>query len=88
MHSNSGWEGALAPGRQRNSDVDDLAFLNSLPLFTGIPAPDLAAIHRMCHTERHAAGAVILRQGDASADLYVDPGKIDDASDPQRIIRV
>src|SRR4051812_6923052 len=25
----------------------------------------------MCHSERHAAGGVILRQGDASADLYI-----------------
>jgi CRP-like cAMP-binding protein len=51
--------------------VDDLAFLNSLPLFTGIPHGDLDAIHRMCRPGWHAAGSLILRQDDPSADLYI-----------------
>src|SRR5471032_401577 len=51
--------------------VDDLTFLNSLPLFTGIPASDLESIHRMCRQQRYKPGAVILRQGDAGADLYI-----------------
>ena len=51
--------------------MDDLAFLNSLPLFTGIPDSDLDAIHRMCRPGWHAAGSVILRQDDPSADLYI-----------------
>ena len=51
--------------------MDDLAFLNSLPLFNGIPSADLNAIQRMCRPGWHAAGSVILRQEDASADLYI-----------------
>jgi CRP-like cAMP-binding protein len=51
--------------------VDDLAFLNSLALFSGIPAADLGAIHRMCRPGWHAPGTVILRQDDPSADLYI-----------------
>lgn len=51
--------------------MDDLAFLNSLPLFAGIPSGDLQAIHRMCRGDRHAAGTTLLRQGDLGADLYI-----------------
>ena len=51
--------------------MDDLAFLNSLPLFSGIPAADLGAIHRMCRPGWHGPGSMILRQGDPSADLYI-----------------
>jgi CRP/FNR family cyclic AMP-dependent transcriptional regulator len=51
--------------------VDDLAFLNTVPLFSGIPSADLNAIHRMCRPGWHAAGSVILRQDEPSADLYI-----------------
>jgi CRP-like cAMP-binding protein len=51
--------------------VDDKAFLNSLPLFAGIPSVDLEAIHRLCRSNRHTAGATILRQGENGSDLYI-----------------
>ena len=51
--------------------MDDLGFLSSLPVFAGIPGSDLNAIHRMCRPGWHAAGKVILKQDDPSADLYI-----------------
>lgn len=51
--------------------MDDLAFLNSLPLFSGIPNVDLTAIHRMCRPAWHEAGKIILHQDDPGADLYI-----------------
>ena len=51
--------------------MDDLAFLNSLPLFAGIPSADLGAIHRLCRPGWHAPGAMILKQDDPGADLYI-----------------
>jgi CRP-like cAMP-binding protein len=52
-------------------EENDLGFLASLSLFTGLPPWDLRSLYKLCYRRRHPAGSTILRQGELGAELYM-----------------
>src|ERR1700688_2764728 len=52
-------------------DYEDRGFLRSLSLFAELGTAELETLRILCHRRRHAAGSVILRQGQLGTDLYM-----------------
>jgi CRP-like cAMP-binding protein len=54
---------------QTSGDTTQADFLSSVPLFAGIPEPDLAELSSLLRRREFAAGEVLWREGDAASGM-------------------
>jgi putative ABC transport system ATP-binding protein len=64
-------DGRISSDVRLNAAAMVCAFLRNCPLFADLPATTLARVAEKVCVERHAPGAVVVRQGDAAETFYV-----------------